>query len=85
MRVDNIKLNIEGDTYVIPGEDDNPSLIMKRRAGDWNDFELMADTGQSEEEYVPPKHVDTKKFKAALARAKAIHVREGILAAAFGR
>ena len=77
------KLNIEGDTYVIPGEEENPSLIKGRREGDWNDFQLITDSGENEAEYIPPKKIDVKKFKAALRRAKAKHISEGVLAAAF--
>lgn len=82
MSAQDIKLNIEGDTYVIPGEEDNPSEIVAADEGDWNDFRTL---GKDDAEYISPQKVDIKKFRSALKRAKNLHVSESVLASALGK
>lgn len=70
-------LNIEGDTYVIPGEEPyNEAEVKNSRDADWNDFQTMGDQGEAK--YIPPKKVS----KEGLARLKARRIDISILEAA---
>jgi len=76
----NTKLNIEGATYVIPGEEPyNEAEIKHSNEADWNDFQVMGKDNREEGEYVPPVDADPEKVAAALKRAKSIRFGRGIL------
>lgn len=67
-----LKLNIEGDTYVIPGEDPyNPVEV--REDGDWNDMVPY----KNEATYISPEKVS----KESISRIKAKMIGESILSA----
>ena len=85
MSAKNTKLNIEGETYVIPGDEDNPSEIRSPKDCDWNDFQTISSSDRGEAEYISPTKVDVKKFRAALKRAKKLHISENVFASALGK
>ncbi len=77
---ENIKLNIEGATYVIPGEEPyNEAEIKHPQEADWNDFQVMGSNNQEEGDYIPPVDADPEKVAEALKRAKSIRFGRGVL------
>ena len=77
---ENTKLNIEGSTYVIPGEEPyNEAETKHPQDADWNDFQVMGSDDTEEGEYVPPVDADPKQVAEALKRAKSIRFGRGVL------
>ena len=82
-------LNIEGDTYVIPGEDKiNPAEItdVTDPANDWNNFNTYGDEAE-EAKYIPNPDISDEELNHILDRAKKLKLKIGksALDTVFGR
>lgn len=78
-------LSIEGDTYVIPGEDPyNPADVTYARdeGTDWNNFQTMT---SNDAEYVPNEEISEARLNKILDRAQERRIDESILGAAFDK